>query len=301
MAQYDFVTLDVFTNERFGGNPLAVLPDARGLNDGQMQKIAREFNLSETTFVLPAENGGDASVRIFTPARELPFAGHPTIGTAIVLAEQGHEDGSFVRELMLEEKAGPVPVTVARPDEGLASAVFTSPLPPVVIACDVADEVLGETVSVETGKIGYQGHRPGAATAGVPFIFVPVADLEALANAGPDLVTWKKADLPEDLTGIAVYTRNNEASGAPWRVRMFAPDHGILEDPATGSMAAAFPAQISASEGLGDGNHDWLVEQGFEMGRPSHIHLSAELRDGEVLVTRVGGTAVYVSKGVIEV
>jgi trans-2,3-dihydro-3-hydroxyanthranilate isomerase len=301
MAHYEFVTLDVFTRERFGGNPLAVLPDARGLDDSQMQTIAREFNLSETTFVLPPEDGGDALVRIFTPARELPFAGHPTIGTAIVLAEQGQGDGSFVREMVLEERAGPVPVTVARPDEGLASAVFTSPLPPVAIACDVADEALAASASVDAGKIGYQGHRSGAATAGVPFIFVPVADMEALANAGPDLAAWKKAGLPEGLTGIAVYTRSNEADSINWRVRMFAPEHGILEDPATGSMAAAFPAQIAASEALGDGNHDWLIEQGYEMGRPSQIHLSAEIRGGEITAARVGGSVVRVSSGILEV
>jgi trans-2,3-dihydro-3-hydroxyanthranilate isomerase len=301
MAHYEFVTLDVFTRERFGGNPLAVLPDARGLDDAQMQTIAREFNLSETTFVLPPEDGGDALVRIFTPARELPFAGHPTVGTAIVLAEQDQGKGAFVRELVLEEEAGSVPVTVARPDDGLASAIFTTPLPPVTMACDVPPKAVADAVSVPIGKTGLEGHAIGAATAGAPFIFVPVSDIKTLADAGPDLAAWKRAEMPEGLVGVAIYTRNKNADGNPWRVRMFAPEQGILEDPATGGMAAAFPAQIAACEVLTDGNHDWLVEQGVEMGRPSQIHLSAEVRGGEITAARVGGSAVRVSSGILEV
>lgn len=302
MSSYSFVTLDVFTDQRFGGNQLAVLTDARGLDGEQMQVVAREFNLAETTFVLPPENTqNDNHVRIFTPAREMPFAGHPIIGTAIVLAEALEGEGAFVRELAFEVRAGFVPVTVARPDEGPTQAVFTAPIAPFV-RDDVLDEAtLGAACSLSGNHIGLPGHRPHVASAGAPFAFLPVPDVNALGMAEANTGAWQRVGLSQDVTGIAVYTRAERSTEADWQVRMFAPEFGVIEDPATGSAAAAFPAQLAASEKLQNGSHNCLIHQGYEMGRPSQIHLSMDVNNGVIEAVRVGGAAVRVSTGVIDI
>ncbi|MGI9481166.1 MAG: PhzF family phenazine biosynthesis protein [Hyphomicrobiales bacterium] len=302
MASYKFETLDVFTHTIFGGNQLAVLPDARGLDGGQMQQIAREFNLAETTFVLPAKDAPNtANVRIFTPAKEMPFAGHPTIGTSIVLAEAMEGEGPFVRELTFEMHAGLVPVTVARPETGPTQAVFTTPIAPVIRNDAVDDTTLGAACSLSGAQIGMPGHEANVATAGAPFAFLPVADAGALSKADVDTGAWRHAGLPDGITGITVYTRAVDVSEADWQVRMFAPEFGIGEDPATGSAAAALPGQLAACEDLADGTHDWLLHQGYEMRRPSQIGVSADIKDGTVTAVRVSGAAVRVSSGVFNI
>lgn len=301
--KYRFCTLDVFTGDRFGGNPLAVLAQADGLASDQMQRIAREFNLSETTFVQPPEDEANtANVRIFTPAAELPFAGHPTIGTAIVLAEalEGHAD-AFAREVRLEEKVGLLVVQVSKQPGEPAFAQFTNAVLPGP-AGDVPEAAaIARAISLDAGDIGAGGHAPGVQQAGTTFLFVPLRDMAALARSEIDSVAWKAISAGRGWVGAVVYTPGGEAPEANFRMRMYAPDFGIAEDPATGSAAATFPGQILNSDDLSDGTHKWFVEQGYEIGRPSQIHIEADVTGGALTAVRVGGHAVRVSEGEIEV
>ena len=294
----DFQTLDVFTTRRYGGNPLAVVRDGKGLSTEQMQTIAAEFNLSETTFILPPEDAAnDAHVRIFTPKAELPFAGHPTVGTAIAIAEQEAGEGGYTRELKLEEQVGLVPVTVTREESGATYAQFTNAvLPQAQLGAPKVDSVAA-AINVGAEQIGFHGHEVRLLSAGVPYIFVPVSNMESLERASPNLDAWRKANFPAGMVGVFAYVRGGVLEDTAWHARMFAPDQGIMEDPATGSAAATFPAQILASEQLGEGTHKWTVEQGYEMGRPSQIYLEADVAAGAITAVRVGGYAVPVMTG----
>jgi len=301
--KYGYFTLDVFTGDRFGGNPLAVLPYAEGLDGEQMQTIAREFNLSETTFVLPPkETGNTAHVRIFTPAAEMPFAGHPTLGTAIVLAEIA-EGGSetFEREIRLEEQVGLLSVQVAKEGDAPTFARFTNAVLPEPVADVPPADKIAAALSLSAGDIGAGSHAPGLHAAGNTFLFVPAKDLDAVARAEIDPVAWKGIASGRGWVGVFVYALGGESAEAHYHARMFGPDFGVPEDPATGSAAATFPGQIVASEDLADGTHKWFVEQGYEMGRPSQIHLEADIAGGALSAVRVGGRAVRVSQGEIEV
>lgn len=301
--KYRFCTLDVFTDTQFGGNPLAVLPDAKGLDGDRMQRIAREFNLSETTFVLPPENPANtAKVRIFTPGAELPFAGHPTVGTAIVLAEMA-EDGAkaFEREVRLEEKVGLLVVDVSKQAYVPAFAMFTNAVLPSVNRDAPANQTIARALSIDEDVIGIAGHRPGDHVAGNAFLFVPVKDMDALAQAEIDSVAWKELSAGQGWVGVFVYTLGGESPDTHYRARMFGPDFGVPEDPATGSAAATFPGQILACEDLADGTHKWLVEQGYEMGRPSRIQIEADVAMGTLTAVRVGGQAVHMSEGEIDI
>jgi len=301
--KYRFCTLDVFTDRKFGGNPLAVLPDGQGLDGDQMQTIAREFNLSETTFVAPPENTANtAHVRIFTPGAELPFAGHPTVGTAIVLAEMA-ENGAdaYEREIRLEEKVGVLVVKVAKKAGEPAFAQFTNAVLPEMNRAAPGVTEIAHALSLEDNNIEVGDHRPGDQIAGNAFLFVPVKDMAALARAEIDTAAWKGLSAGKGWVGAFVYTIGGESPDADYRARMFGPDFGVPEDPATGSAAATFPGQILASEGLSDGTHKWCVEQGFEMGRPSRILIEADVSGGALTAVRVGGHAVRVSEGEITV
>lgn len=301
--KYRFYTLDVFTGTRFGGNPLAVLPEAEGIDDAMLQTVAREFNLSETTFVRPPDDPANtANVRIFTPGAELPFAGHPTIGTAIVLAElaEGGAD-AFEREIRLEEQVGVLVVQVTKAAGAPASAQFTSAVLPEPNRAPPGAAEIAAALSLADGDIGAGGHAPGDRIAGNAFLFVPVRDMDALARAEVDTVAWRALSAGKGWVGAFVYTLGGQSPGADYRGRMFGPDVGIVEDPATGAAAATFPGQILANEALADGTHKWFVEQGYEMGRPSQIHIEADVAGGALTAVRVGGQAVRVSAGEIEV
>lgn len=296
----DFQTLDVFTSRRFGGNPLAVVTDAKGLSTEQMQTIAAEFNLSETTFVLPpADVTHDASVRIFTPKAELPFAGHPTVGTAIVMAEQAAGEGPYTRQLNLEEQVGLVPVTVTRDERGNTYAEFTNAVLPQAQLGAPKVEGIAAAINVGVEQIGFHNHQVRLLSAGVPYIFVPISNMESLERASPDLNAWRKANFPAGMVGVFAYVRGGVLEDTAWHARMFAPDQGIMEDPATGSAVATFPAQIMASEEMDDGLHRWTVEQGYEMGRPSQIYLEADVTNGALSAVRVGGYGVPVMSGTL--
>jgi trans-2,3-dihydro-3-hydroxyanthranilate isomerase len=293
--RYRFLTCDVFTTRRFGGNQLAVLPEADGLDTAAMQRLAAEFNYSETTFVLPpADPANLARVRIFTPRFEMPFAGHPTVGTALALAWLGRTPpgGAFV----LEENAGPVPVQLATDAEGRLGAEFTAPAAATHSApLDAA--VLARSLRVEAGQIVTGGGLPCIASCGAPFSLVELASRDALAALAPGGIVAMPA---ADAVGMFLFTRDGADGAADLHARMFAPDHGVQEDPATGSAAAALAGFLAGRPGLADGWHGWRIAQGVEMGRPSLIATRALRRGGQVAEVRVAGTAVPVAEGTIE-
>ncbi len=292
--RYRFLTCDVFTTRRFGGNQLAVLPEAEGLETAQMQALAAEFNFSETSFVLPpAEPAHHARVRIFTPGAEIPFAGHPTVGTALALAWLGRvpREGAIV----LEEGAGPVTVELSAAAAGTElRAEFKAPLPPQR-GPTAEPERVAAALGLDPVDLVVANGIPCDASVGLPFLMVELKDEAALARAAPQGRLGKLS--PASGNGIYLFTRAADLVCA----RMFAPDHGIGEDPATGSAAAALAGLLAGEDGRGDGWHGWTVHQGREMGRPSLIAARARRAGGAVAEVRVGGTAVPVAEGMIEV
>lgn len=299
MRAFPYFTADVFTSERFGGNQLAVFPDATTIPEELMLRITREFNFSETTFVLPARNPKHTRcVRIFTPGGEIPFAGHPTVGTAFVLATIGDIEltGAETR-IVFEEKVGPVPVTV-RSTGGVPGFAQLSvaqlpeygPTPPA--AHDLA-RVLGlDSGEVLDGKFG-----PEAVSCGLPFLFVPVRDRRTLARARVRLDEFDALLLGYWTSKVFVFCDDPELPGSQYRARMFAPSAGVPEDPATGSAGVAFGGYLAKRDSQRDGALRWVIEQGFEMGRPSILEVEVDKDAGKVTAVRVGGNSVLVSKG----
>ena len=287
-----FHTLDVFTDRPLGGNPLAVVHDAEDLDTARMQAIAREFNLSETVFVLPPRDAvNSARIRIFTPSRELPFAGHPTVGTAVLLAELRAPEIVARQDLgiVIEEEIGLVHCT-ARRAKGRSHASFTLPQLPEEVGRPLPDEELAAALGLDPGEIGFEEHRPCHLTAGVPFTMVPVASLEAVDRSAPQPSRW-----PSDLRTY-VYARDGEGFYA----RMFAAGLGLYEDPATGSAAAAFAGAVMRFEDPEDGDHTLQIRQGVAMGRPSLIVLGLEVEGGALISGSIGGGAVIVTEGTID-
>ncbi|MBL8589499.1 MAG: PhzF family phenazine biosynthesis protein [Methylobacteriaceae bacterium] len=298
-----FHTLDVFTDAPLAGNPLAVVLDAEGLDDARMQAIAREFNLSETVFVLaPRDPVNTASVRIFTPGRELPFAGHPTVGTAVLLAEL-HAPEILARQdvtVVLEEKVGPVSCIVRHIEGQAPRASFTLPRLPQELEPAAAAADLAAALGLAEADVGFDAHVPSVYSAGVGFTFVPLRSREAVARARPDLSRWS-AVKPADHANVFVYARGGARPGSHYHARMFAPDMGVGEDPATGSAAAAFAGALMRFEAPADGDHTILIEQGFEMGRPSLITLGLDVAGGALTSASIGGPAVILQQGTIDV
>ncbi len=302
--QLTFHTLDVFTETRFGGNPLAVVRDAGALTSEQMQTIAREINLSETVFVLPPENPAhSARMRIFTPAKELPFAGHPTVGTAALLAELRAEGltGDQDALVVLEQTSGTLRVGVRMRPGQASYAEFDAPRLPEEAGMLPPLDMLAAAVGLMTSEIGFENHRPICFAAGNAFAFIPVASLEAMARAYVDPVHWAQALREQGLVGAYLYTRQCELQASSFHGRMFAPDFGIPEDPATGSAAVCLAGVIHHFDRLPDGDYKRIVEQGYEMGRPSLITLSIAVTGGKLSNVRIGGHCVRVSEGTLEV
>jgi trans-2,3-dihydro-3-hydroxyanthranilate isomerase len=294
---YRYFICDVFTATRFGGNQLAVLPQAAGLPDRRMQQIAREFNFSETTFV-PPERGYTRRVRIFTPATEVPFAGHPNVGTAFVLATLG-ELGPLDRpaRITFEEKAGLVPITVARQD-GLIWCELAAP-ERLTLGRSISAEILARALSLAPEDIVTRTHPPQVASVGLRFLFAELRDRHALERARPRLEGFE-ALVGDGMTAdVHLYVRTGDEFDI--RARMFAPFDGVPEDPATGSANCALGALLAGYDPATTGSYRWRIAQGVEMGRPSVLEVAAEKRDGEVVEARVGGTSVMVSEGAIEV
>ncbi len=291
-----FTTLDVFTDRAFAGNPLAVLPDARGLGDAEMLAVAREFGFSETTFVLPPTSAAAARrVRIFTPGGELPFAGHPVIGTAVALVADGHVAmADHELRLVFELGAGPTPVTVTAGPAGYG-ATFTAPRPPsrgpvtpperVAAALGLAADAVDTTV-----------HPPVDAGAGLEFVVVRLRDIAALAASAPQPGAWAELATPGAGHGVLAYVA---LAGGELRARLVAPGVGVAEDPATGSAAAALGGLLAMGAPEPDGTRAWTIHQGVEMGRPSRLDVAADKVGGAVTAVRVGGAAVVVTDGTI--
>jgi len=298
----DFRTFDVFTASRFGGNPLAVVLGADALTTRQMQTIAREFNLSETIFVMaPEDPRNTAKVRIFFPTAEIPFAGHPTIGCAILLASERYKPGcSFETEIRLEEQAGLVPVKVTRIGE-VPRAMFTAPVTPFVVdAKPPSAAEAARALALEPGDIGFERHAVSVLQGGPRFLYIPVASRAALARSKVIEPYWSAMTAAAGVDSAYLYTRGGDGPTAAFRARMYAPTAGIPEDPATGSATAILARQLLKAEALTDGKHVWSLEQGYEMGRPSDLHLEADVSEGNLKAVRVAGQAVQISSGVLE-
>lgn len=298
MVDVPYLLLDVFTQTQFEGNPLAVVIDPPTLTDGQMANIAREFNLSETIF-LGGVGGGRWTTRIFTPAHELPFAGHPTVGGAIALALTGRAQPSpdlTAPTVVLVEGAGDVPVGIVPTGAGL-HATFQAPRSPSLDApIDRAQAAaVLNAVGLEPSD-ALTALEPGVWNAGVPITVVPLASVDALGRVAVDtskLAELVAAGLPPEIYLLAPDSSRSER----WRARMFAPGIGIAEDPATGAAAVA-AAGLLATVAV-DGEARWLIEQGVEMGRRSRLDLSATVRSGVAQTARLGGSAVLVGEGTL--
>lgn len=302
--QLTFHTLDVFTETRFGGNPLAVVLDAGALSAEQMQIIARELNLSETVFVLPAENPAhSARMRIFTPLKEIPFAGHPTVGTAALLAElRLHSAGAEQDALVvLEQTCGTLRVGVRIRPGHAPYADFDAPRLPAEAGVLPPIDKLAASVSLIPSEIGFENHRPACFAAGNAFAFIPVSTREAMARARVEPGPWAETLREQGLVGAYLYTRQCELQASSFHARMFAPDFGIPEDPATGSAVVCLAGAIHHFDRLPDGDYKRVIEQGFEMQRPSLITLSMAVHGGKLSNVRIGGHSVRVSEGVLNV
>jgi len=289
---FSFHTCDVFTDARFGGNPLAVVHEATGLSDLQMQAIAREFNYSETVFVLPPSNPNhQARVRIFTPMREVPFAGHPTVGTAFVLATASPELRAADR-VVLEENVGPVTVEVQRDATGVKSCRFTAPRLPQAGPQGPPRDALAAMLGLAASQVLDSSEFWSC---GNSFLVVPLSSVDALQRCRLDLTVW--AGVLEGFESKHVYPVAH--AGSAWRVRMFAPDAGVPEDPATGSAAAAFAGWLASYAPQAARRSQYTLLQGEEIGRPSRIDLGIDTDGDRVVEVRVGGASVMVSEGTL--
>ena len=296
--KYHYFICDVFTEQRFGGNQLAVLPDAQKLSDWQMQQIAREFNFSETAFVLPAEAGHTRKVRIFTPTTEIPFAGHPNIGTAFVLAETGALGIEIPGTVLFEEKAGLVSIEI-QADPG-APTSFELKAPQVLTLQEFpAIGSVAKALSLRENEIVVTTHAPTVASVGLPFLFVEVLDLSVLSQVRIDMAGFDRLLVEGAVPYVHVYT--SKAGGTDIQARVFAPLDGVVEDPATGSANCALAALLSHHRSEGDGEFSWCVFQGIELGRRSVLRIRARKENGCVVASWVGGTCVMVSEGWIDV
>lgn len=295
--QLEFVTVDVFTDRQFGGNPLAVVLNADGLTTEQMQAIAAEFNLAETTFVRkPRDPANTAEVRIFTPKIEMPFAGHPNVGTAFVIAREGQAAGRPVSgdRLSFEQKAGLTPLDVARSGSAVTGARLAAPQT-LSVGADVAVESIAAACSLDPADIETR-HGPCVASCGAPFVFAELKTRSALARAKAQPGIFAE-HCPA--VGIHLYTFDGGKEG-DLHCRMFAPHNGVPEDPATGSANVALIGLLAQFDPRDDLVLEKTIAQGFDMGRPSLLKAVAEKINGEVIATFIGGTCVPVMRGTLD-
>jgi trans-2,3-dihydro-3-hydroxyanthranilate isomerase len=292
-----FFIVDVFTDRAYGGNQLGVFPEAADIPGAEMQQIARELNYSETTFVLPPRKPGHTHrVRIFTPAAEIPFAGHPNVGTAVVLATLDLRAGQAGRrDFVFDEDAGTVLVSAVA-DRGAGRAELTIERGVDIGRLDAAPDILAAALSLPLESLSER--PPWIASAGLRFCCIPLRDRDAVRAARFRQDIWER-ELPAKLLPPEIYAIAGDFTpGGRLKVRMWAPADGVPEDPATGSAAAALVASLAMEQPEANGVFAWTIEQGAEIGRPSLINASAEKRDGKVVAIRVGGGAVVVAEGV---
>lgn len=294
-----YITLDVFTATPFGGNQLAVFPDATGIPEEWLLPITREFNFSEVTFVYPAKDAAHTRrVRIFTPEKEMPFAGHPTIGTAAALAlVEGVLGDAKTGQLKLDLKIGTVPVDVRIEGEALAwaelSAAKMPEIGPSVPTLNTMAEILGlEAKDLVGGQLS-----PQAVSCGYPFLLVPLKSVDAVQRARVRVDLWEQTLKRSWAPEILVAARDADAGEHHWRARMFAPGINVPEDPATGSAIASFGGWLALKDPKADGEFSQTVHQGIEMGRPSLLEVRATKVGGAVTAVKVAGRALLTGEG----
>ena len=288
-----FQTVDVFTDRKFGGNPLAVIPDAQGLSTEQMQSIAAEFNLAETTFVLPPKDPKNtAHVRIFTPKSEMPFAGHPNVGTAFVLARLGRAGDRPNDRFVFEEAAGLVPLDLTRENGVVVAARLAAPQPLSLVetvSAEIVAQAVGLTASDLVGE-------PVVASTGNKFLFAEVRSREVLKVASYNTEVFRKHLPMERIVGVHLYVTAPEI-----QTRMFAPLFGVPEDPATGSANVTLIGLLAQRDPRADLTLSKTIGQGVDMGRPSVLEATAEKKAGRVVATYIGGRCVPMLSGTIEI
>jgi trans-2,3-dihydro-3-hydroxyanthranilate isomerase len=296
--QRRYVTVDVFTERVFGGNPLAVVLDAEGLTAPQMQAIAAEFNYAETTFVLPSRAPHHtAHIRIFTPRTEVPFAGHPNVGTAVVLARHREATGGpALQHFIFEEAAGLVPLRLLREGDGIVGAELTAP-ESLAIGSSVSAADAAECLSLSVSDINLASHPPQVLSVGLAFLVTELKSRDALRRAKPSTPSHERV-LPAVGTD-AIFSYCRGATAEALHARMFSPLDGIVEDPATGSAAAATISLLAALRPERDAETHWRIEQGLEMGRPSLLLGRTEKREGTVAAVHISGRAVQVMSGLL--
>ncbi|HAC62540.1 MAG TPA: hypothetical protein DCF68_03145 [Cyanothece sp. UBA12306] len=303
---YKFYTIDVFTDQIFGGNPLAVFPNAQGLKPQQMQKVAAELNLSETVFVLPAETTeGTRKIRIFTPKVELPFAGHPTVGTAYLLSTIGEislpQKSEAEMTITFEEEVGLVPVNIKIENKKTVYTELKAAQLPEFNNDPPSIETLAVILTLEISDFRDDQYSIQGVSCGLPFLFVPLHNRAALRRIKFNHDRWQQLLANTWTPSIYVFCCDPELEGSNMRSRMFAPSLGIMEDPATGSAATAFGGYLAIRHPLTDGTLSWRIEQGFEMGRPSILEVVVEKQQGNIKEIRVGGASVLVSEGIMTI
>ncbi len=301
MAGRRYEVYDVFTDKVLTGNPLAIVHDAEGLDDAAMQRIAREFNLSETVFVLPAKKPAHTAwARIFTPDYEMPFAGHPTVGTAVALAQNRFGEVRNTQDalIILEEQVGPVRCGVKLSENG-AFAEFDLPKLPQEIPYKYDKIAIANALRLEPKEIGFENHVPSIWDAGVPFLLVPVHGLEAAGRIVVNQIAMKDVapTIGHRQLPVYAYCRETILHDSNFHSRMFVSDEGTYEDPATGSATAAFAGAIHAFDEPLDGVLRLSIEQGYEMGRPSRLRLELDIVDQKLIGGRIGGSAIRVAEG----
>jgi len=319
MQTLTFNTVDVFTSRPFSGNSLAIVQQADALTNSQMQSIAREFNLPETIFIQsPADTGNTAKVRIFTPVDEIPFAGHPTIGCAIFLAEQLQDNGklgntsaikdnraNYTTEIKLEEVAGLVPVLVERKQGQLRARLSAPVIPCAATKTDQHSPITFDAVTaakaigVAVSTIGTGGATPMAHTGGPTFLFVPLNDIQVLSQT--QVVEPISSELSHAYGAVGIYVYYLDETTREIDARMFAPSMGIPEDPATGSATALLASQLHLSGQLVDGGNPFTIRQGYDMGRPSDLMLNVDVANGEIQSVQVSGSSVNISSGQVRI
>ena len=300
-SKHRFVTLDVFASVPFGGNQLAVFPDASGIPEEALLNITREFNFAEVTFCYPPANPAHSKrVRIFTPAREIPFAGHPTVGTAIALVELGLVGAGGESKLVLEEGVGPIPVTVKKTAGSPAFAQFTTAKLAEVGPATPSRGVLAEILSIDAEDILATPMAPQNVSCGLPFLMVPLRSVDAVSRSRVRMEKWETTLKSAWAPDIFLFARTPEGSDAHIHARMYGPGVNVPEDPATGSANACLAGYLAARASQQDGTLVWKVDQGVEMGRPSRILVQLR-KDGDTLVHGgIGGDAVILGQGTLD-
>ncbi len=295
-----FHILDVFTDQAFKGNQLAVVEEADDLSSETMLAITREFGFSETVFLQSSDNPTAISkLRIFTPKGEIPFAGHPTIGTAVLLGLQKAKQQNCGQDvlLILDEEVGPVRSVVAVSSEKSAYAEIDVPQLPKVIERVPEVDLVADALGLDIQDIGFENHKIMSAEIGIRFVYVPLKNRSLVSKSTPNFAFWSAAFSKENPVGVFVYCRGGEVEGTGFHGRMFAPDFGINEDAATGGAVVGFSRLIERFEIDAQSHYETMISQGFEMGRDSFLKLELELQNRALRQVRLGGKAVLVATG----